>query len=408
MKKITIFYISYDGALEPIPQSQVIPYLKELSKEGFIFHWLSFDKPNPEDFKRKEELRQDLLRHGIFWHSLTYYRRPYLMAKIFNILCGIMITSFYVLKYNIPVVHCRSEVSATIGSIVKLIFRRKVIYDRRGFMAEDYVEGGMWRSRKSFLYKLLIFIDNTLLRFSDRIVVLTYKMKDWLITNRSVARDKITVIPCCVDLSKFADLQNTRLRAQLGFNGKFIFAYSGSLGTWYLMEQMIDFFLIVKQSIPKAHFLVLTMSDHLLAKNIFRKKSIDADDFTILSVIPNDIPKFVHCADAAICFIKPVLSKVASSPTKFAEFLASGIPIVINSGIGDCDEVVERDRVGIIIRNFSHPDYKNCTNQLLSLMEEKEALKKRCAETARKYFSLTDGAKKYNSVYQSLMQSNAA
>ena len=39
-----VLYVSYNGMLEPLGQSQVIPYLRELSKLGVRFTLLSFER----------------------------------------------------------------------------------------------------------------------------------------------------------------------------------------------------------------------------------------------------------------------------------------------------------------------------------------------------------------------------
>lgn len=403
MKKQKILYISYDSALEPIPQSQVIPYLKELSKDSYIFHWLFFDKSDSIDSRRQRNaLKQSLLKYNIILHSLPYYKRPYLIAKAFNIFCGVIFGSFCILRYNISIIHCRSEVASVIGIVLKFFFRKKLIYDRRGFMAEDYVEGGMWKSRDSFLYKLLIFIDNKLLLYSDRVVVLTHKMKNWLMLNRPWIKNTITVIPCCLDSSRFNSHNTDITKSTLGLGSKFLFVYSGSLGTWYLLDNMIDFFITAKQYIPNAHFLILTMSDHQIAKNAIKAKRVNAKDFTVRSVHFDEVHKFLKCADSSICFIKPVISKLASSPTKLAEFLASGIPVIMNSGIGDSDEILQKENIGVVIEDFTNLDYQRGIDNLLSLINEKEVLRKRCLDSAKKYFSLSDGVVKYRQIYQAL------
>ena len=38
-----VLYISYDGMTDPLGQSQVLPYLSGLSKEGYSFHLISFE-----------------------------------------------------------------------------------------------------------------------------------------------------------------------------------------------------------------------------------------------------------------------------------------------------------------------------------------------------------------------------
>ena len=65
-----------------------------------------------------------------------------------------------------------------------------------------------------------------------------------------------------------------------------------------------------------------------------------------------------------ISFIKPFYSKIASSPTKYAESLAMGIPVISNRGIGDIDELTEYLEAGKIIdlnlkNNFNEKDLNN-------------------------------------------------
>lgn len=405
-KSLSVLYISYDGALDPIPQSQVIPYLMGLIKDGYIFHWVSFEKyTRLKEEEKVLRLKQYLKEYNIFWHPLPYYRRPYLLAKACNIINGIIFSLILSLRHNFVIIHCRSEIASIIGMVFKVIFRKKLLYDRRAFMAEDYIEGEIWKGgKKSFLYKLLIAIDSKLLSASDRIVVLTNKMKDWLMANRLSVKNEIMVIPCCVDLSRFDSCKESLVKAELGLGGKFVFVYSGSLGTWYLLEKMLDFFVVSKKIIPNAHFLILTMSDQRIVQDAIKIKNISKDDVSVRNVSFDDMPKFIQCADAAICFIKSVISKLASSPTKFAEFLASGTPVIINTGIGDCDEIVEKDKVGIVVKDFTSADYEDCVRGLLLLMQDKGTLRKRCVESAKDYFSLTDGVEKYRAVYRSLLQ----
>ena len=44
LKDKRVLYLSYNGMLDPLGQSQVLPYLKELSKLGVRFTLLSFER----------------------------------------------------------------------------------------------------------------------------------------------------------------------------------------------------------------------------------------------------------------------------------------------------------------------------------------------------------------------------
>src|SRR5438105_7499103 len=80
-----VLFISYNGMLDPLGQSQVIPYLRELSRMGVRFTLLSFERDvawTAAGIARCEELKEHLNEHGIEWHRLRYHRRPSLPATI--------------------------------------------------------------------------------------------------------------------------------------------------------------------------------------------------------------------------------------------------------------------------------------------------------------------------------------
>src|SRR5215212_6221456 len=63
-----VLFISYNGMLDPLGQSQVIPYLRELARRGVRFTLLSFERPKaftPAGVAECEQLREKLKAHGI-------------------------------------------------------------------------------------------------------------------------------------------------------------------------------------------------------------------------------------------------------------------------------------------------------------------------------------------------------
>src|SRR6185295_8310330 len=70
-----VFFISYNGMLDPLGQSQVLPYLRELARRGVRFTLLSFERPKafePQGISECEQLREKLKIDGIEWHWLRY------------------------------------------------------------------------------------------------------------------------------------------------------------------------------------------------------------------------------------------------------------------------------------------------------------------------------------------------
>ena len=84
-------FISYNGMLDPLGQTQVIPYLSELAKHGLRFTLLSFERPpafEKDGLAKSEELRKHLASQNIEWHSLRYHQTPSLPATIFDVANG--------------------------------------------------------------------------------------------------------------------------------------------------------------------------------------------------------------------------------------------------------------------------------------------------------------------------------
>src|SRR5437588_13107503 len=133
-----VLYISYNGMLDPLGQSQVIPYLRQLSKKGARIILLSFERPRAFDSDgraRCESLRRLLTSENIEWHALRYHQKPSLPATVYDVLAGIRYAARLVRQDQIELVHARSHIPATIALALKRRFGVRIIFDLRGLMA---------------------------------------------------------------------------------------------------------------------------------------------------------------------------------------------------------------------------------------------------------------------------------
>src|SRR5262245_6804531 len=241
-------FITYNGILEPLGQSQVLPYLKQLSGEGVRFSLLSFERPYAftiDGQQRCRQIEEQLTAFNIDWHRLRYHKRFSVPATIYDVLAGIRYASSLVRRQGIQLVHARSHIPATIALPLKRRFEVKMIFDVRGLMAEEYVDAGHWQEGNAG-YRLVKGVERRALAVADGIVTLTERIwpviRDWDgLRGREVVHE---VIPCCVELERFRFDHNDRdrRRKELSIDGQFLLTYSGSIGSWYLTAEMIDFF----------------------------------------------------------------------------------------------------------------------------------------------------------------------
>jgi glycosyltransferase involved in cell wall biosynthesis len=176
--------------------------------------------------------------------------------------------------------------------------------------------------------------------------------------------------------------------------------YVGSFGGWYLTDEMMDFFTAAREMDPKTFALVLKQRDKEKVSQEFEARGFGTDDFFVTSVAPGDVHRYMAAGDAALSFIKSCYSKQSSSPTKLAEYLACGLPIIANRGVGDVDQLIEENGVGVMLDEFSRENY----NAALTKIRELGNVAGQCRETARREFDLrTVGGERYRRLYSSLI-----
>ena len=391
-----VLYITYDGILEPLGQSQVLNYLEELSKDHEII-LMSFEKTQDKknlDYLKRTETR--CVKSGIIWVSLIYHKS--LFGTFYDIIKGIYQGFILQIRYKIQIIHARSYLPALISLVLKKALGSKFIFDMRGLWADEKVDSGTW-NRRGPLYKITKKLETIFLKEADKIVSLTNAAVTEIRTFPALDADKLDfeVIRTCTNLSLFkpsGTLLNSKERAS------FTLGYVGSISLWYLFDEVLQFFKILQERIPNSVFHITNRSEHKEIKNFLEKYSFTKESIILESVEHDKVVNSMIRMDAGIFFIESFYSKIASSPTKLGEFLALGLPCVTNSGIGDMTSIIEEKKTGVILSNFSRESLIEGVDKLL-LLKEDEELSQRCIESSDKYFSLDRGVKQYNKIYKS-------
>jgi glycosyltransferase involved in cell wall biosynthesis len=405
-----VLFISYNGMLDPLGQSQVIPYLKELSKLRVRFTLLSYERDHAYDQagrQRCDALRAELFESGIDWHWLRYHQRPSLPATAFDVAAGVRFAGRLIRRNQIEMVHARSHIPALIALRLKKRLGIRMIFDVRGLMAEEYIDAGHWRSN-SAAARMTKKMEARALSVSEGVVTLTdalwEEMQGWpSLKSRAVAHE---TIPCCIDLESFRFDEAARIsrRAELGVDRRFVLVYGGSIGGWYMTNQMATFFAGLKRKIPGAFFLWLTQGDRSIVDNAMTKVGLPAEDYAVRSVAPAEVPSWLSASDAGVAFYRPGTSRLGTSPVKVNEYLACGLPVVVNAGIGDSDAVITREKIGALVRDFSDEEYERAADTLADFAECPEQTRQRTRAVAEKLFDVRrTGVERYARLYESVL-----
>ncbi|RYZ27156.1 MAG: glycosyltransferase, partial [Sphingobacteriales bacterium] len=347
---IPVLYVSYDGMTDPLGQSQVLPYLGGLAKLGYSITLLSCEKPE-RYAKHKDDIAQICTDAGIDWQPIHYTASPPVLSTIIDVRQLHRKAETLYKSRRFTIIHCRSYISALVGLRLQKVHGCKFVFDMRGFWADERVDGGLWNLDNplfGLIYRYFKKKEKTYLRKADHIISLTVaaeaEIQSWNLVPGKLL--PITVIPCCVDTALFdpakvSSEQKRLLRETLGVKDDApLVGYVGSIGTWYLLEEMLFYFKSVLNQKPESRMLFLTGEAKELVLKAAERLGIPSKNILVRQAKRTEVPGYISILDYSIFFIKPSYSKKASSPTKQGEIMAMGKPVVCNASVGDTEKVV--------------------------------------------------------------------
>lgn len=408
--KTHVLYLSYDGMTDPLGQSQVLAYLERLSNLNYRFTLISFEKT--ERFENgKKSVEERCQKSNIKWLPQRYTKKPPILSTIYDIFTLEQKVLDVLKKDSFEIIHCRSYITAIVGLQFKRNYGVKFVFDMRGFYADERVDGNIWRLSNPIYKAVYLFFKRKERQFlgeADYVISLTDAGKKIIHSWKNISNQPIPVqvIPCCANLEMFSNAgidekQKIELKKSLQISeSSFVLSYLGSIGTWYMLEEMLDCFKVLKEENPQSIFLFITneSSEYIVAKA--KAKGIAVSDLRIVSSPHNLVPLHLSISDAGIFFIKPVFSKQASSPTKQAELMGMNLLHICNSGVGDVDAIVAQTNCGVVVEKFSTEDYRSAVKKLLvKTTQQHETIR----EQAFEIYSLQKGVERYAEVYEKLL-----
>jgi glycosyltransferase involved in cell wall biosynthesis len=406
-------YICYQSLLDPLTQSQVVAYLEGLAIVGYRPILVTFE-PRQLSAEENDQWRRRLSGLGIIWRHLRYHKRPTVPATALDVTCGILLSLWLIVRFRVRLVHARSHVPGVMAAGLQLLTSVPFLFDIRGFLAEEYADAGVWPA-DGRLYRTTKRVERWLVGRAAGIVVLTERamalLPQWY---ASETNDKpLVVIPCCVDRrqmhekspAEMNDLDRSRRVTSL--------IYVGKLGGNYATGAMVDLFASARRSIPSLRWTVFTQGD---STNLRRHAAaLGLDSLITIGQVQRDaLIAELSRASAGICLYRGDRSAPACSPTKIAEYLAAGLPVVASSGMGDIDRILcdhgrlapssgGRQPVGVLVDERDAADLERAATELKRLLAD-PAIGSRCRAAAQRGFDLEAiGWARYRRMYGRLI-----
>lgn len=397
---------------DPLGQSQVIPYLSGLTKFGYRFTILSCDKP--EKFAANKKYVEKLLSgFPINWVSIPYHKNPPVLSSIYDYQSLKKKAKELHAAEAFDMVHTRPGLPTLVAVWMKKKYGIKFLNDVRGFWADERVDGGMWNLKNPIFRSVYRFFkkhEYECLELADHVTCLTYaaekEMHSW--TNIKKQPLKIKVIPCSADLELFDPANiDQKLKEQFAsalniHPGDMIFSYLGSIGGWYLTDEMMRLCKMIADKIPAAKFLFISPHRHGEIEAAGARQGLSEDRIITQRASRHEVPVLLSFSSYSIFFIKPCYSKMSSSPTKHGEIMAMGVPVITNSGVGDVEEIVTKYHAGYVLNDFSEEVFTSVVNNIARGNNfNKEEIRKGAFD----FYALPEAINRYREVYETIFNS---
>jgi glycosyltransferase involved in cell wall biosynthesis len=395
MRRPGVLWLVQDGVLAGPGASQTIPYVAGLAAAGFRIALLSVEKARfLHDRDRVRRTRESLRRAGVPWTTLPFGSGPAAPRTLLQIARLAIAGRGLVLRRKPDLVHARSYLPALTG----LLLSRPILFDMRGLWPRERVDGGIWREG-SLAHRAGERLERILLRRARAVVVLARGALGQLPDLEKPVR----VIPTAVDLERFRPGLPPPPGSER-LTGSEVFAIAGALGSWYLLDEMLDLVAAAVRRRDTARVLLLTEEDPRRALEGLDARGVPRSRIEVRGVPHREVPAWISLASAGVLLIRTAPSKRASAPTKLGELLACGVPVLISPGIGDTEELVTESRTGIVVRDVSPRGIAGALAELDRLRAEGEVLVRRCRETAERHLSLAAAVRGYAKLYEDIIR----
>ena len=256
---------------------------------------------------------------------------------------------FFVLLFlNQRSVIARNVLAARIALRLKSILKLKVCFDGRGAIAAEWNEYQVvplqeWKNSIHTWEKLVV------LNVDFRIAVSEELVKYWN-ERYGYSENKHVVIPCTLNTSfrpeilKQEEIENARKKMKFDADD-IVLVYSGSTAGWQSFDLLQGFLQKIINNNKNIKVLFLSEKD----KNVDQLKAEFPDKIFQTFVKHSEVSGILKSCDIGILIREKSVTNQVASPTKFAEYLSAGLPVIISEGIGDYTSFVKQNDCGWVL-----------------------------------------------------------
>ncbi len=298
-------------------------------------------------------------------------------------------------KANCRVYHLHDPELLPVGLLLKLLFRKKVVYD----VHELYFDA---ISRKSYLSpkiakalsRIYYYLDRFCLRIFDAFILAEESYQSFYQSGKS----NVITIQNFISKRLIAEGVNSQLNATIKM--VYVGGVTESRGIWE-MVRLVE--LIRTDLAVELHIIGPSFSQELDHKirDCIQQKKLD-DVITLYGRMPYlDAQELLKEFDVGLILLHPIPNYETSIPTKLFEYMSKGLAVILHQ-VPLWDNFVRTNHCGISIDIFALEEHKERIVQFLLNAGELEKIKTRNPTTVSQYFTWEKEEQKLLDLYKRL------
>ena len=369
MPKYDLTYATVDSLSEGVGSSQIAPLLERLAKQGMKIDLLTFEKEAPPN-----SLVERMTNARVEWTQIPFGNNgPFGGISRTVQLARLMPDS--------EITHARSDfpaVAARFSGQNRILWDVRSLWaDQRKFIEESRLKRGLLSMYSPF--------EDLACNSAIGVSTLTKAVVPVLEARHKNLPILRTVVPTAVDLDRFnfSSVMPSKLKG----------LYSGTYNKYYDLELSRRFIEALNRLMP--------CEVHWAKPKESQTNSLNAGESLNFSATQPEMANLMseYSFGISICKEDAGLSLKAAMPTKIAEFLAIGRPVVVNKGLGDCDDLISENNAGIVISRKDNLSSK--AEELIEMCGRSDTTSK-CRLLAETHFSLEESVKRYVNIYEQM------
>jgi glycosyltransferase involved in cell wall biosynthesis len=276
------------------------------------------------------------------------------------------------------VVHARTDLTAYAASRVAARDARfRYLYDARGDVEGEYrlhaARRGLPPERVDRDVARFLRLRQAAVDGAAHVLCVSSVLRDRIVAQHGIEPARCSVVPCVADAEKFGpdEAERSAARRALGLEDRFVVVYPGRFGAWHYNEETFAVVRGLMDADPAVFFLILTPDTGAAAS--LAARTLPEGRFAIHAARHDEVPRYLRAADLGILLRAPDPLNEVACPTKFAEYVITGLPVLISAGIGDCSSLVAAERAGAVL---AAPDPREAVAAAAAIRSEPDAARR--------------------------------